>query len=406
MMAHYKIFQIYMANKYVIIDENGMEVKSEAYIASQLLTDYCTKFGVSEILTTSPIYQIAMAQANLTTENTSTLLNIKNNITPSTAVGKWLDSLFPEQKRQGATNTTIYVSITSDRALTLNGLDISTIDDCFKVADGANNTFSLLATADFINPGTQTLLFQCDTAGNIQIAPNTIQYQASNVEGIVTINNANSAHTIGSDGETDAAFLKRAENNVNPNSGDPTSLMAILGDIEGVTDCLVIMNNTTLIDTNAVPAGGYWIIVDGGSEADIGNAIKNWIASAPMKQQANSIIFEYNYKNGISPLRYFYNRSTAVDFYVRATIKITNSSKAIADSLIKSQLVALLTYKIGTIIGSGNIGGVLANIVSDFAVVVETDISLNGIDFVNTLIPGTLDQKFTISATKIDIIRE
>jgi len=90
--------------------------------------------------------------------------------------------------RKQGTYTLAPVHVTTDRALTLYGLD-QTAQSVFTLIDQSGNTWQLLETQVFGTGTTLSLIFQSVTIGAINSSPNTITQQVTTVLGVTAVNN-------------------------------------------------------------------------------------------------------------------------------------------------------------------------------------------------------------------------
>ena len=176
---------------------------------------------------------------------------------PDQAIGVALDYLLALcgiTRREG-TYTQVYVNITVDRSVTLNGLDT---DSPYTVADSSGTQFQLVSTAN-LSAGTTNLLFQASDIGAVQVLANSITVPVSIILGVTAINNPAVASTQGIDEETDADLRIRRQQSVSlPARGYRGSLLAGLLNIDGVTSAQVIENDTATGETarHTVTANG------------------------------------------------------------------------------------------------------------------------------------------------------
>lgn len=193
---------------------------------------------------------------------------------PTQAVGTGLDALCQLNSsnltRKGGIFTQVVVDVVCSASISLNGLDTSSP---FTVSDANGNLFNLIASTT-VSATTNALNFQSAQIGFIQVLPNTINIPVTIIAGVTSVNNPSSPYQIGSDQETDAQLrVRRAQSTAIPSQGFNGSLYGGLLQVDGLVAATVYENTTTVAALTVVPAHSIWVIVEGGTDADVADTI-------------------------------------------------------------------------------------------------------------------------------------
>lgn len=188
-----------------------------------------------------------------------------------TASGANLDMLLSlvGAKRNLAKPSTVELTLTLQPATTvLAGSQVSL----------ASNTNIVFATnTDVSNEGGTTADFTvqatCTQTGPIEAAAGTLTNIITSVSGWDASTNA-SAAIVGQNRETDAEAKTSREAKIEgQGSGTIPAIRSALAILDGVQNFDVLENRTTSTDANGLPGLSYEAIVNGGSDADIGQLL-------------------------------------------------------------------------------------------------------------------------------------
>lgn len=207
------------------------------------------------------------------------MVQINAMFDPDQAVGRILDQRVAINgiQRKGGTFTITNVTITTDRALSLQGIDSGdgTDADIFTVQDNAGTQWKLITSYAAGGAGSYALAFRAAQPGAVLTVPNTIQSQVTIVLGVTVVNNPTTYTTLGINEETDNQLKIRRQQSVALSSqGYYAGLKAALLNLNGVTDAFIYENTTGATDGLGVPSHSIWVIVAGtATPAQIANAI-------------------------------------------------------------------------------------------------------------------------------------
>ena len=201
-------------------------------------------------------------------------VQIYNSFDPTQAIGVSLDALCQLNSssltRKGGIYTQVAVNVVCSASFNLNGLDTSSP---FTISDANGNLFYLI-TSTTVSATTNVLNFQSSQIGFIQVLPNTLTIPVSIIAGVTSVNNPGSPYQIGSNQETDAQLrVRRSQSTAIPSQGFNKSLYGGLLQIDGLTQAVVYENVTSTTNGDGVPGHSIWVIVEGGSDADVADTI-------------------------------------------------------------------------------------------------------------------------------------
>jgi uncharacterized phage protein gp47/JayE len=390
------------------LDANGLTIDTLDEIITKLEDGYKAIYGNDIIIdSNSPDGQLINIYAQANRDLLEVLQQVYIGFDIDQAIGVILDqrvSLLGIQ-RQGATFTQQQVEITTDRSLTLEGLDAAATDIDgigYTVADDTGTQFILLDTFNAPSAGIYNLTFRAKDLGSITTIPNTITNPVTVVLGVTNIDNPTGALKIGVDGELDSALRLRAtKSTANKSEGFIDGLTGLLLNIDGVTDARVYENFTAFIDSNLIPPHSIWVICEGGANTDIANTIyatKN--AGAGMKGDVavdiatiNGSIFEAKF-----------DRPESAELYIKFNIKSTITGQSFDEPGIKQYIVDNLNYKIGDAADTATATCIAQDAIdttSGGGLALGVEISDDDITYVDFLDANTLDQKWIVDSARI-----
>lgn len=261
------------------LDSNGLQVSTATELVEGLTTSFQDIYGDDiNVEQQSPDGQMINIFAQGQTDIRELLLQIYNSFDPDNCSGRLLDERCALNNvfRKGGTFTTVDVQITTDRPVTLQGLDANYNDvnaTAYTIQDNAGNQF-LLANSITLQAGTESVLFRAQQIGRVEVTANTITTPVTIVLGVTSVNNPLGAVSIGENEETDAELkVRRRQSVAIGSSGYLNGLLAYVLQLPGVTDAALYENYTSQTDELGIPPHCIWLIVEGGSAADIANAL-------------------------------------------------------------------------------------------------------------------------------------
>lgn len=390
-----------MANE---INASGIQIQSLQEIIEDLETQYKNVYGqdidLSESTSDGQKIRIeAQAKADILEYS----VGVYNCFDVDKVQGSAQDQLYKINNiyRKGADYSFVEVDITTNKAITLNGLDENADapdGDGFTVADSSGNSFILLNTTVFTSAQTKTCAFRAKDLGQIQVAPNTINTMITVVGGVETINNPTKQYITGGDEESDADFrIRRNRSTTKTSKGFQDSLIAQLLAETSITFARVYTNS----DTADVPLGKVWTIVEGGTDATVANIIYQNMTMGTGTVGDTSYDIEKD--NGTTETIYF-DRPVSEPLYIKARV-VSKYGKLIDVNFIKQQLVQQLSFGIGENADKTTVSIKIAGI-DETVIITECEISKDGVDYYDILTPASLQNFFTLAFGNMDIEQE
>lgn len=326
---------------------NGLTVATLNELVAQLESDFQTIYGTDiNIDQNSPDGQLINIFAQGGSDIRSLLYQIYNSFDPDYATGRILDARCAINNifRKSGTYTTVDITIVTDRSVELQGIDGNEEDAVgYTIQDNAGNQFVLLNSQTLVSGTNTGITFRAKEIGAVETTPNTITTPVTIVLGVVSVNNP-TAGTTGINEETDTQLKIRRRQSVSIGStGYLNGLQASLQQLEGMNDARVYENSTgSTVDT--IPPYSIWVVVDGGSAADIADTIyKKRSAGCNMKGSQTYTIITPSSQNFIAK---WDNRSTK-SLSIKFNIQKTLSTATFDLDKIKQYMADNLSFSIG-----------------------------------------------------------
>ncbi len=320
----------------------GIQIETYAEIVSSIINGTASAPGLIQIYgsdinvaSNSPDGQMVNIYALSKQDILNLCVSIYDSFDPDQAVGVALDSLaqIAGLSRKPGVYTEVDVDVIVTTNLNLNGQDTSTP---YTIQDGTGNQFQLITSAS-LTVGTNSLSFRAVNIGFIQVLANTLTVPVTIIAGITSVNNPSTPFQIGANQETDANFrLRRQASTAFPAEGALQALYGGLASIPGIGDVAVYENITNVADGDGIPAHGIWVVVEGGTPEEIGEAIYTYRnLGCPMKGAETVTITQVTGPT----IDMQYDIAVDQDLYVRFHLASIDGS-AIDEDAIKAGLVA------------------------------------------------------------------
>lgn len=348
-----------MANQ-DILNFNGLQTKDYNTLLSDIQGDiqsiYAPDGEEINFTSASPDGQITNILSEMGIVIRELLTEVYNSTSPSNCSGAVQDIRYQINYlyRKGGTFTIQNIDITTDRTVTLQGLDASYNDvnaSSYTVSDNAGNLWFLIDTTT-IYAGTTSLAFRAKDMGQVIPTVGTITIQNTIIPGVTKVINSTSYTSLGENQETDLEFRVRREQSTANASGN--NVDAIIGEIlqlDGVSSLNVWVNNTNSTDGTGTEAHTIWVIVNGGANSDIANIIYSNIGGAETR---GNVVQNITTSSGqILPIRF--DRPTPVQVYVKFNVKVLGDPDIINLDGMKESIADDVIYKIGQDASSSDI---------------------------------------------------
>lgn len=384
------------------IDADGLEVKSLSEIIADLQTGLRAIYGAdANVESNSPDGQLIGIFSQACADLLALLLDVYNSFTVPNAYGVILDQRVALNglARKDGTYTTAEVLIAVNQALTLPGQDQSVVTP-FTVSDSNGNQYQLVASHVFSAAGSATLTFKASIIGQVETTPNTITNQVTQTNGVTSVNNPSVAgDVIGTDEETDAQLkVRHAQSFALASTGPADALAAALKAIPDVSDAFVAENDTGS-DADGVPAHGVWIIVNGGTAAEVGTAIYSKKIPGCAMVGDQSYVVTRPAGNSFTAL---WDNALAQDLYVQFGLVARVVGATFDADVVKAALVQALQYKLGQSPTIGDVIVAMLAIAPDFYLT-GVGVSDDGMSYDDVIVPNSYQEYFVLDAARIDI---
>lgn len=384
------------------LDGNGLQVVTQNEIVAELTEDLQEIYGEDiNVESNSPDGQVINIFAQMIEDLYELSSQIFSSFDPEQAVGNVLDQRCAINgiQRKAGTYTYVMVDVTVDRSLTLQGLDSNSVEDSYTVSDSEGNQFVLADTTTISNIGTTSLRFRAANIGKVEVLPNTITAPVTIILGVTAVNNPAGAVETGRNEETDAQLRERRKISLSiSGQGYSDSLRSALLNIPDVTACAVYNNRTNVTDSDGIPAHSIWVIVEGGTNKDIGEVMNDKImGGVGMKGSQSVVIPQADGSNET----YYFDRPSAVPAYVKLTIQGLYGQQ-IDPNYIKNSIADNFILSVYEPLDSSAIICYTKSIQENISV--ECQVSSNGTNWYSLITPSQKNGKFTISAENITII--
>jgi len=319
---------------------------------------------------------IAESQANLW----EIAEEVHNAFNPSASTGASLSNLVQLNgiTRKAATFSTVAIDVTGTNTTIITaGSLISTSDTNSQFVIDADITI-----AAGVGSGTAT----ASVTGAISAVAGTVTVIDTPVAGWDTVTNAADA-TEGEDEESDAEL--RVRRNLSFGSGSITQIDSLLSEILNivtVTEAIVYENDTTATDPNGIPPHSVAAVVEGGTDAEVAQAIFNK-KSAGIGTDGTTAIVVADSQSINHTINF--RRPTLIPIYVEVTITQLTGYPATGDDQIKQ---AIVDYANGNLIEGKGYG------ISDDVIYSELYIPINSI-------PGVQVDDLTLDIVTPPVLR-
>lgn len=390
-------------------DANGLQVKTAAEITSDLTVAMQNIYGADiNVEQNSPDGQFIGIMTQMCVDIRELIVQINAGFDPDQAVGAILDQrvAFNDIQREGGTYTIQPVDIVTNRTVELDGLDgnfNNPLGTAYTVQDDNANEFILIDSVTLL-AGTTTVSFRAQQIGAVNVPIDTIINPVTIITGVISVNNSSAAITVGEQEETDPQLRTRRQRSVAlASNGYLNGLLGTVLNLPGVTEAALYENVSDNVDANGIPAHGIWLIVDGGADSDIANAIytkKSY--GANMKGAVTEPIITASGGTFVAA----FDRSVAENLYIAFTIKTTVANYDFDLDAIKAYIANALAYSVGQAAETSAITTVaIAAIASQGGggVPVLMTVSTDGITYTDYITTATLASKWTLDPSRITI---
>lgn len=387
----------------------GLTVKTATEITADLVAALQGIYG-SDINTdqNSPDGQLIGILTQAAVDIRELAVNVNSGFDPDTAQGATLDQrvTINNIERLGGTYTVQPIDITTNTTVTLTGLDAdyaNPLGTGYTVQDSSGNQFILVDTTIFTS-GTTSANFRAKNIGLVDVPVDTITTPVTIVIGVTGVNNSSSAITVGQNQETDAQLrTRRARSVAIASTGYLNGLLGAVLNLDGVTSGVLYENVTNVTDADGIPAHGIWLVAAGGANSDIGDLI--YAKKSYGANMKGTVEVDITTASGEIFTAKF-DRPTPKNLYIRFDIQTTVAGTTFDTLGIENYIADNLTYAIGAYSETSSITAIALagiNATSGGGVPLNVEISDDGITWADYLTVTTLDEQWTVDASRIAI---
>jgi hypothetical protein len=384
------------------ITANGISIESFSQIVSDIQNGTSSAPGFLQIYgpninlaSNSPDGQMINIFAVSKLDMLNLCVAIYNSFDPDQAVGISLDNVsqYCGITRKGGIYTQVVITVTVSQNLNLSGQDTSTP---FTVQDGNGNQYQLINSAS-LTTGANNLNFQSTFIGFIQVQPNTITTAVTIIAGVTSVNNGSTPYQIGSNQETDSNFRLRRQASVStPAQATVDGLYGALNDLPNMSNAEVYENDTGSI-VNGIPANGIWVVVNGGTPAQIAQLIYDYrCMGTPMKGSQSYVITQDDGTN----VTMLWDNVVLQDLYLTAFLQTLDGS-SINITQITNTLISEWLFTLNQSADITTLSNYLRSI-NPQLVCSALGVSIDGINFFNVVSPSSQQNQFQLIAANIN----
>ena len=262
--------------------------------------------------------------------------SLYNSLNPNTASDNALDlvSSFRNTYRKPATATEVVVDFTGAA-----GTLVPT-DTLFSSPDLPGVPFRLNVAGSV---GSQSTL-ACVEKGANYVGVGKLTEIINPVAGLTGVNNSAEGIT-GTAIESNEDLRQRSNASIaRGSSAIVNALYSSISAITTVTKVLVLENNSDITDSNGIPPHGIWVVVSGGSDADIGQAMMD-VKSLGSDMKGSETVNIADIQGDLHEFKF--SRPTAIPIHVLIDVQELADWTTDIINAIKAKIVEKADYTIG-----------------------------------------------------------
>lgn len=257
------------------INSNGITINTLQQWKALLEGIYKSVDPDWDVSTNTPDGQIIAAFAEMLTNADEAVLDSYHAADPDTAQGQALDAILAlsNMQRQNGTYSVAVVQ--------LSGVETTVVPAGTQIENVVTGIRWALDSAVVLGADATNANVTCIEIGAQTAGAGELTQIANPVSGLQSVNNSAPA-TLGRNSMTDAeARLFREATISNRASNNIDSIVSAVAAVDGVTTVRAYNNRTATIDSNGIPGHNFSVIVLGGADADIAQAIYNNLPPGP-----------------------------------------------------------------------------------------------------------------------------
>ena len=344
---------------------DGLITKDNLTLVEELKTNLQNIYGGEETLnfnSNTPDGQLVEIMAELGTVVRQMITEVYNSCDPDKCSGSVQDVRYQINflERKAGAFTLQNITITANKTVTLQGLDNAFNEEeaaAYTVSDNNGNLWYLVDTTT-IYSGVTTLEFRAQNKGYIVPTVGTIVNQVTIVDGVTNVINNVGATSIGYEQESDSDFrIRRNQSTTVKGQSNEDAMLAQILEIDGVIDATYHINRTNSTDATSTPAHTLWVVVEGGANYSIAEAIYMNLGGCGTR---GSVTVPINTAS-LQTININFDRETIVPFYIKFEIKAITDLGEINQAEVKEYIAENLTYGLGEDVETSKITQVCAD---------------------------------------------
>lgn len=393
------------------LNSNGLNVDNYntllANIQSEMNSIYAVDGNNINFGSETPDGQFTNILAQIGSDIREVIQEVYNSFDPDKCTGVVQDSRYALNylTRKGGTFTVQNIDITTDRTVTLQGLDANYNDvnaASYTVSDNAGNLWYLIDTVT-LTAGTTSKAFRSQNLGLVQPTIGTINNQVTKVLGVTSVNNSVAPTTLGENQESDVEFRIRRERSTATNGQNNYDAMTgQLLELDGVTDVQVHVNNTASTDSTGTAAYTVWVIAEGGANSDIANVI--YQNSTGLATRGSVSVNVPSVSGQVFSTSF--DRANPVSLYIKFDLKNTNANVNILQDTVKEYIVDNLTFTLNQPAETSYVTEIASAALAQYGsglYALNVELSTDGVTYTDYIASSSLKDKFVVDTTRITI---
>ena len=174
--------------------------------------------------------------------------------------------------------------------------------------------------------------------GAITATAGTLKQIDTPIYGWASVTNA-AAATVGQQEESDETLrLRRQVVAERTGTCSTSAIYAAITDVTGVTEALVLENNTQFTNSDGVPPTTIWAIVNGGSDADVAEALYTHVGAGVGYYGTTTVVHVDSVTGNSHSIKF--SRPSDVSIYITVNVTPDSTYPADGDTQIEDALIA------------------------------------------------------------------
>lgn len=394
-----------------ILNSNGLSVDNYNTLLANIQSDMNSIYAVDgdniNFGSETPDGQFTNILAQIGSDIREVIQEVYNSFDPDKCTGVVQDSRYSLNylTRKGGSFTVQNIDITTDKTVTLQGLDANYNDlnaAGYTVSDNAGNLWYLIDTTTLL-AGTTSLPFRSQNLGLVQPTIGTINNQVTKVLGVTSVNNSVAPTTLGESQESDAEFrIRRNRSTATNGQNNYDAMTGQLLELDGITDVQVHVNNTSSTDSTGTAAYTVWVIAEGGANADIANVIYQNSSGLPTR---GAVQVDVPSVSG-QVFTTSFDRANPVSLYIQFDLKNTNPNVNVSEDTIKEYIAENLSFTLNQPAETSYVTEIASAALLQYGsglYALNVEVSTDGTTWTDYIASTSLKNKFVVDTTRIII---